>query len=352
MNIRTHRRRLLLPVVAAVLALGGGVAPALATTPPTHAAPNLLTNGGFERPAAGHTAPDGWTADTEVPSSTLSWDGTVAHSGRHSVRIQSPTAQDVWWVQTVGVRTHTLYRLSGWIRTRGVMRSAEERDAGANISLLGTFDRSVAVLGDHDWTQVAVTLDSGDLTDITVAARLGFWGGTTAGTAWFDDLSLTEVTTADRVANGGFEHGPRLSGALPSAWGTVESQSVGRFTWDHRVTHRGHGSVRIDATSPDDAMWAQGVVVAPHTRYLLSGWIRTWNVAPSQEPVSAGANLSFLGTFDRSDPLLGTQGWTFVSVTTDSGDQTTLTIAARLGFWSGQTTGTAWFDDLTLTRLN
>lgn len=355
--VRRSGRRLLVPIVLAVLALGGGVAPAFAAGAPTvgdqwsRGGTNLLTNSGFERSAVGGGAPAAWTADTEVSSSTLAWDDGVSHSGRHSVRIQSPTPADVWWVQTVDVRPHTLYRLSGWIKTRDVARSPEVRDSGANISLLGTFDRTVAVLGTRDWTQVAVTLDSADLTQLTVAARLGFWGGVTAGTAWFDDLRLTQVSTTDRIVNGGFERGAHLAGAIPQAWGEVESQSVARFTWDRTVAHSGDRSARISATAPDDAMWAQSVVVRPHTLYRLSGWIRTRNVAPSTETVNPGANLSFLGTFDRSDPVLGTQGWTFVSVTTDSGDQTQLVIAARLGFWGGQTTGTAWFDDLTLTPL-
>lgn len=57
-------------------------------------------------------------------------------------------------------------------------------------------------------------------------------------------------------------------------------------------------------------------------------------------------------TWTRSPGVFGTTDWTFVSVIFNSGPQTRLTLAARLGYWSGTATGTAWFDDLRLTRLS
>jgi hypothetical protein len=46
------------------------------------------------------------------------------------------------------------------------------------------------LIGTHDWTYVSAVTDSGDAQYLLVAARLGYWSGTTSGTAWFDDLSL------------------------------------------------------------------------------------------------------------------------------------------------------------------
>ena len=131
----------------------------------------------------------------------------------------------------------------------------------------------------------------------------------------------------------------------------ANSVAVQTFRWDRMVSHTGGRSAMVQSTASNDAMWAQTVGVRPHTLYQLSGWIKTADVAHSGDLVDAGANLSFLGTWDMSAGVFGTQGWTYVSVTTDSGDQSHLTVAARLGYWSGGTTGTAWFDDLTLTPL-
>lgn len=312
---------------------------------------NLLANSGFEHPTPDRTGPAAWATDVGYPAVTMSWDRVVAHSGRHSVRITSSSPADVRWVQQVAVRPHTLYRLTGWIRTSQVTPSPESADTGANIGFLGLWDRSVAVVGTRGWTEVTITVDSGDLTRLTVAARLGFWSGLATGTAWFDDLNLTPVTATDRLVNGGFERGPRLAGAIPASWGALQSVPTSTLTWDRQVAHSGRYSVRIDSPAPNDALWVQGVAVRPHTLYRLSGWIRTSNVAHTAEIVDAGANLSFLGGWDYSTPVHDTHGWTHVSVTGDSGDQNYMFIAARLGYWSGFTTGTAWFDDLTLTPL-
>ncbi len=49
------------------------------------------------------------------------------------------------------------------------------------------------MLGDTDWTYVTVVFDSGQRTEVGVAARLGFFYSTVTGTAWYDDLCLIEL---------------------------------------------------------------------------------------------------------------------------------------------------------------
>ena len=149
---------------------------------------NLLMNPGFEK-GSGDTPTD-WSRGSWAPAVTHSWDRAVAHSGHRSVEIVASTPNDAFWTQSVSVQRNTRYRLSGWIKTAGVAHTSETVDAGANVSFLGRWDRSPGVVGTHDWTFVSLTVDSGDQTQLVVAARLGFWGGTTTGTAWFDDLRL------------------------------------------------------------------------------------------------------------------------------------------------------------------
>lgn len=341
---------------AAALALpafGSGAAAHAAVSAPFDAR-NVLVNGGFEQRGSGGAQPAGWAPDVWSSSAVLSWDGSVAHQGRHSVRVQADLPNDARWTQTVAVEPNTVYRLTGWIKTSDVHSVAGQSvNAGASLGFLGLWDRSVGVLGTEGWTQVGMTLNSGDQTQLTVAARLGFWSGLATGTAWFDDVRLTAVTSPQRIVNAGFESGAHAAGAIPAGWGQLAAVgSSSSFGWDCAVSHSGKRSVRITSAIADDAMWTQAVPVRPHTRYELSGWIKTAGVNHSADLLDPGANLSFLGTWDRSAPVFGTQGWTRVSVTTDSGDQTYLVVAARLGYWSGITTGTAWFDDLTLTALS
>lgn len=73
-----------------------------------------------------------------------------------------------------------------------------------------------------------------------------------------------------------------------------------------------------------------------------------------------GRNLLANGGFERADRSSAQpSGWTtnawaptaVFTVTANSGERNYLVIAARLGFWSGVTSGTAWFDDVTRTPL-
>ncbi|MBN1812922.1 MAG: hypothetical protein JXA14_13895 [Anaerolineae bacterium] len=131
---------------------------------------------------------------------------------------------------------------------------------------------------------------------------------------------------------------------IPNAWGSGSCM----LNRDGTEAVSGGWSGRVACTTADDARWTQVIPVRPQTNYTLSGWIRTENVAPSEEGYDAGANLSVLDTWLHTTPLLGTNDWTYVNLTFNSGDSNQVVIAARLGFYSGTTTGTAWFDDVRL----
>lgn len=152
---------------------------------------NLVVNGSFERePCMAGVSPVGWTASAWQAGAILACDDSTAHRGQQSARIAAPAPNDARWLQTVTVRTNTFYRLSAWISTQDVTHSSEPNDAGANIGFWGTSDRSAGVFGTQGWTYVSVTVDSGDRTELAVAARLGYESGTTTGTAWFDDVRI------------------------------------------------------------------------------------------------------------------------------------------------------------------
>ena len=162
---------------------------------------------------------------------------------------------------------------------------------------------------------------------------------------------VTSASGADstgHLSNASFEHAANPPTGLPRAWSTTSWAHVATESWVSDVSRRGQHSVRISASSPDDAAWVQTVPVLPHTLYRLSGWIKTDGV-PSTS--SSGANLGFFGTWTHTPGLTGTHRRTFASVVMDSGDQNQLTIGARLGYWADTTTGTAWFDDLKLAPV-
>lgn len=129
-------------------------------------------------------------------------------------------------------------------------------------------------------------------------------------------------------------------------WTTDQWRPSATFSRDVSNAHSGASSVKITAPTLSDARYLQEVTVEPDTQYMLSGWIKTENVAEG-----AGANLSFFGTWTHTDGLVGTNDWTRVSLWFKSGSDTRITIGARLGYSAAPSSGTVWFDDLRLTRI-
>jgi len=159
---------------------------------------NILSNGGFEEGDYSSTgSPIDWAWDAWQPSAVPTWDDTQACTGDKSVKIYAPAPNDARWIQTVDVEPNKLYYLSGWIKTDNVSHTAESVDAGANLSLYGTWTHSAGVFGTRDWTRNGILFNSGSDVQVTVGARLGYWGGTTTGTVWFDDLELKPIVPMD-----------------------------------------------------------------------------------------------------------------------------------------------------------
>jgi hypothetical protein len=153
---------------------------------PTVCPDQLLQNGDFEFSGA---TPANWNASLWAPSAQLSSDNTTRHFGYSSARITAATPNDAWWWQEVMVQPNTFYLLTGWIKTENVSGGV-----GANLSLIGTWTHTQGLLGTNDWTHVSIWFNSGPSTRITIGARLGYWAGTSTGTAWFDDLRMTPIT--------------------------------------------------------------------------------------------------------------------------------------------------------------
>jgi hypothetical protein len=127
-------------------------------------------------------------------------------------------------------------------------------------------------------------------------------------------------------------------------------------------------SIPAEAQPGNDARWTQVVQVEPGQEYILSGYIKTRDVAPALEPTQcqgpkAGANLSVLenvqpnGDFNFSPPLLGSNDWTFRQVrfkATNSQNASVqkVTIALRVGMYSCLTTGSALFRNVKLQKAS
>ncbi|MBL9148596.1 MAG: glycoside hydrolase family 127 protein [Phycisphaerae bacterium] len=148
---------------------------------------NVIQNGDFAH--AGPNGPELWsrsvwaTNDRDGPT----FDGDLPGRDGMGAGIRSSKGADAAWSQTVAVKPHSRYRLSGWVKATDVTPIGGA--AGVLFNLHGLPVRTDAVTGTKDWTELAVDFDTNDNDAITVNCLFGGWGLAT-GSAMFDDVRL------------------------------------------------------------------------------------------------------------------------------------------------------------------
>jgi putative membrane-bound dehydrogenase-like protein len=157
------------------------------------------------------------------------------------------------------------------------------------------------------------------------------------------DVATSEASV-NLVANSSFE---RSEGAqsLHAGW-KVRHYSGQAMQYLDASAHTGACSLRIDSTRGADSSLYLDVPVDPNTDYLLSGWIRTQDLKVTD---GLGALLNVHLTDIRTPAVKGTSDWQEVQVRFNSGERRSVSINCLFGGW-GRATGSAWFDDVKLTR--
>lgn len=146
-------------------------------------------------------------------------------------------------------------------------------------------------------------------------------------------LRNPEIAVADGTASG-WE-----SGAWDESRSFLETDNDGMD---------GNGGFYIVNLVENDARFMQTVAVEPETVYHLSCYVKAEGCEGG-----AGANISVANAFSYSDGVYDTQGeWVLTEMYGITGKgQTELTVYLRLGGYSATTVGEAWFDNVTLEKI-
>lgn len=151
------------------------------------------------------------------------------------------------------------------------------------------------------------------------------------------------------LVNGSFES---LDGdGLPSGWYTdayVYREDMSQYSITEEA-RTGSVAAVVSNLKANDARFAQRVKVEPNSLYRLSGWIRADEIADS----GRGANISVSDVYVFSESVFDSEGeWVYVELYGQTGeDQKELTVFARVGGYSGESIGSAAFDDLRLEKV-
>ena len=134
-----------------------------------------------------------WKVQTFVPLSEQAKIVTnQAKDGSRSLMLEAVKPDDIRCSQTVEVKPNTRYRLTGWVKTSSVKVVQKDGQEGAILSVFDVGNSS-SLIGNHDWTELNFEFATGPRKQIELGPRLGYFGSTCIGTAWFDDIRLFEI---------------------------------------------------------------------------------------------------------------------------------------------------------------
>ena len=112
------------------------------------------------------------------------------------------------------------------------------------------------------------------------------------------------------------------------------------------LSRTGKRALMIRSDKGADAGWYTDVPVKPNTEYRLSGWIKTQGVRGAMGGLFNVHGLD--GGVTKA--LQKKNDWTLLSIDFNSGGRRSVTINCLFGGW-GTSTGTAYYDDLSLQEI-
>ena len=156
--------------------------------------------------------------------------------------------------------------------------------------------------------------------------------------------------SVELLNNGGFEKFT-LTGK-PTDWAPNmyrRDDGISRVIVTDEKARTGKYSALVENGGANDARFISAVAVEPQSMYRLSGYI--W--VESMEETGNGANLAVEDVSAFSTPVFDTFGqWQYVECYGETGpNQRQVNIGVRVGGYSKESTGKAYFDDISMVKI-
>ena len=145
-------------------------------------------------------------------------------------------------------------------------------------------------------------------------------------------------------------HNPDLSagtGDAPQCWehdALTGPPGYVTFEW---VNYKQPAELEVFNYEPYDSRWKQTLHLKPGW-YHFSADVRTENVGEGD----TGANLSIMESWIHSRQLNGTNYWEPIGFYLQVPKETDVELACRLGFYSSENTGRAFFRNVSVTKVD
>ena len=133
-------------------------------------------------------------SEMNIHTSEFKRDKDVKYSKTDSYKITSNSENDATFYKKVKVQKNMPYKVTCMVKTENVIPENDLSGVGAQISIIGTTEKSVAISGTQDWQKIEMIFNSKDREEVEIGFRLGGYLGKCTGTAWFSDFTFEEGT--------------------------------------------------------------------------------------------------------------------------------------------------------------
>lgn len=158
------------------------------------------------------------------------------------------------------------------------------------------------------------------------------------------------VFAENLLQNGGFEQVDEAGRPVDWTENAYRTQTgYSRMGLSQEKVHSGQYSAVVENASGNDARLICTVQVEPSSLYRLSGYV----LVDHMEDTGNGANFGLEGLYAFSECLFDTEGdWKYLEWYGETGpSQTELTFGVRVGGYSAESVGKAYFDDIALEKV-
>lgn len=131
-------------------------------------------------------------SEIKLYTSSFKRDSDTKFKDKASYKIESLEYNDAMFYKKVNVKKNSAYKVTCMVKTNNVEAKEEKSGVGAQISIEGTTERSVAISGTQDWQKIEFIFNSKNREEVNLGFRLGGYLGEARGEAWFSDFTIEE----------------------------------------------------------------------------------------------------------------------------------------------------------------
>lgn len=136
-------------------------------------------------------------SEIDLHTSEFKRDSDVKYSKADSYRIVSTQLNDATFYKKIKVEKNMPYKVTCMVKTENIQPENNQSGVGAQISVIGTTEKSMAITGTENWQKIEMIFNSKNREEVDIGFRLGGYIGKCTGTAWFSDFTIEEGTTSE-----------------------------------------------------------------------------------------------------------------------------------------------------------